>query len=68
MRKVKIKCSIHYPWVGVEDEEEIVEIDERELDTSITSTDIEEAALECIEEMLWNKISTSWEVIEDVEK
>ena len=68
MRKVKIKCSIHYPWVGVEDEEEIVEIDERELDTSITSTDIEEAALECIEEMLWNKVSTSWEVIEDVEK
>ena len=68
MRKVKIKCSIHYPWAGVEDEEEIVEIDERELDTSITSTDIEEAALECIEEMLWNKVSTSWEVIEDVEK
>ena len=68
MRKVKIKCSIHYPWIGVEDEEEIIEIDERDLDTSITDADIEEAALECIEEMLWNKVSTSWEVIEDVEK
>lgn len=68
MRKIKIKCSIHYPWVGVEDEEEIIEIDERDLDTSITDADIEEAALECIEEMLWDRISTSWEVIEDVEK
>lgn len=68
MRKVKIKCSIHYPWVGVEDEEEIIEIDERDLDTSITDADIEEAALECIEEMLWDRISTSWEVIEDVKE
>lgn len=68
MRKVKIKCSIHYPWIGVEDEEEIIEIDERDLDTSITDADIEEAALECIEEMLWDRISTSWEVIEDVKE
>lgn len=65
MRKVKIKCSIHYPWVGVEDEEEIIEINERELCTPITNKDIEEAALNCIEEMLWDRISTSWEVIED---
>lgn len=68
MRKVKIKCSIHYPWVGVEDEEEIIEIDERDLDTSITDADIEEAALECIEEMLWDRVSTSWEVVEDVKE
>lgn len=68
MRKVKIKCSIHYPWAGVEDEEEIIEINERELDTPITNTDIEEAALNCIEEMLWDRVSTSWEVVEDVKK
>ena len=68
MRKVKIKCSIHYPWVGVEDEEEIIEIDERDLDTSITDADIEKAALNCIEEMLWDRVSTSWEVVEDVKK
>ena len=68
MRKVKIKCSIHYPWVGVEDEEEIIEIDERDLDTSITNTDIEEAALNCIEEMLWDRVSTSCEVVEDVKE
>ena len=68
MRKVKIKCSIRYPWIGVEDEEENIEIDERELDTPITNADIEEAALNCIEEMLWDRVSTSWEVIEDVKE
>ncbi len=55
----KIKCSVHYPWAGVQDDEYIVEVDD-----NATEEEIEEAANEVINDLVWNRISAGWEEIE----
>lgn len=55
----KIKCTIHYPWAGIQDDECIVEIED-----DATEAVIEEIANETLEEMIWDRISGTWERIE----
>ena len=59
----KIKCEVHYPWGGIEPDIEYVEIDEEKYDTPITQKNLEEVAIECIEDMIWNRISACWKEV-----
>lgn len=55
----KIKCSVHYPWAGVKDDEYIVEVDD-----NATEEEIEETANEVLSDMIWSCVSASWKEIE----
>lgn len=55
----KIKCSIYYPWAGIEPDEYIFGIED-----DATEEEIEQAANETIMDLVFNKVSTSWEMVE----
>lgn len=60
---IKLKCEVHYPWAGIEPDIEYLEIDEEEYEVPLTQKDLEGIAMECIEEMVWNRVSVSWEEV-----
>lgn len=55
MRKVKV--GIDYPWCGVQPDEY-----EFEVEDSATKEEIEKIAIEYLNDMVWNRISTRVEV------
>jgi hypothetical protein len=57
----RIKCEIHYPWAGVEPDVEYLEINEEDY-IGLTDKEIEEMALETLQEMVWNRVGATWEV------
>ena len=56
---MKIKCTIHYPWAGIPDDEETIEID-----GDMSEMEKEEFANEILNDMVWNTLSSTWEEIE----
>ena len=54
----KIKYSVHYPFLGIEDDEYIFEVED-----NATEKEIEDIAQENIKELVFNRISTDWEEI-----
>lgn len=59
----KLKCEVHYPWAGIEPDIEYLEIEEERYATPLSQKDLEEMAMECIEEMVWNRVSAFWEEV-----
>ena len=59
----KLKCEVHYPWAGIESDIEYLEIEEKQYAAPLSQKDLEEMAMECIEEMVWNRVSVSWEEV-----
>ncbi len=55
----KIKCNVHYPWAGIEDDKYIIEVDD-----NTTAKEIDEVTEEVINDMVWNRISAGWEEID----
>ena len=47
----KIKCSVHYPWPGIEDDEYIFKVED-----DMTEKEIEHIAQEIIEELILNRV------------
>lgn len=56
---MKIECRISYPWATIPDDVEIVEMED-----DATKKEIEEFALNCIEDMIWNRIGYDWRVLD----
>lgn len=55
----KIKAYVCYPWAGVSDDEY-----EFEVEDDATDAEIDEIANEAINELVWNRLSGGWEVVE----
>lgn len=55
----KIKAYVSYPWAGISDDEY-----EFEVEDDATDAEIDEIANEAINELVWNKVSGGWEVVE----
>lgn len=55
----KIKAYVSYPWAGIPDDEY-----EFEVEDNTTDTEIDEIASEVINELIWNRVSGGWEVVE----
>jgi hypothetical protein len=53
-----IKCKVHYPWVGIQDDEEIIEVED-----NATEDEINEIVEEVAQEIFWDRISFGWEEI-----
>jgi hypothetical protein len=53
-----IKCSVRYPWAGIQNDEEIIEIDD-----NATEDDIEKIVEEVTQDIVWNRISIAWEEV-----
>lgn len=54
----KIKAYVSYPWACISDDEY-----EFEVEDDATDTEIDEIANEVINELVWNRISSGWEVV-----
>lgn len=54
----KIKAYVSYPWAGISDDEY-----EFEVEDDATDAEIDEIANEAIDDMVWNRLSCGWEVI-----
>lgn len=55
----KIKTYVSYPWAGISDDEY-----EFEVEDDATDAEIDEIANEAIDDMVWNRLSCGWEVVE----
>ena len=55
----KIKAYVCYPWASVSDDEY-----EFEVEDDATDAEIDEIANEAINELVWNRLSGGWEVVE----
>lgn len=55
----KIKAYVSYPWAGISDDEY-----EFEVVDDATDAEIDEIANEAINELVWNRVSSGWEVVE----
>lgn len=55
----KIKAYVSYPWAGISDDEY-----EFEVVDDATDAEIDEIANEAINELVWNRVSGGWEVVE----
>ena len=55
----KIKAYVSYPWAGISDDEY-----EFEVEDDATDAEIDEIANEAINELVWNRVSGGWEVVE----
>lgn len=51
----RYEAAIDYPWCGIPSDTH-----EFEVEDDATEEEIEEIALEVIQEMIWNRVSTSW--------
>lgn len=56
MRKIKI--SVHYPWYGIKDDKEVLEIDD-----NFTELEIEELVNEVSKDMIFDRVSVGWEEV-----
>lgn len=56
MRKIRVYVS--YPWAGISDDER-----EFEVEDDATDAEIDEIANEAIDDMVWNRLSCGWEVV-----
>ena len=54
---MRIQVKVEYPWAGVSDDVEEIEID--------NPNDLEEAVEETANEMVWNRVGYSYEILED---
>ena len=55
----KIRAYVSYPWAGISDDEY-----EFEVEDDATDAEIDEIANEVINELVWNRVSGGWEVVE----
>ena len=55
----RIKCSVYYPWPGIEDDEYTFEVED-----DATEEEVEQLANETLMDLVFNRISTNWEEIE----
>lgn len=55
----KIRAYVSYPWAGIPDDE-----CEFEVGDDATDAEIDEIANEAINELVWNRVSCGWEVVE----
>lgn len=53
-----IKCSVHYPWAGIQNDEEVIEIED-----DATNDEIEAIVEEVVQDIVWNRISIAWEKV-----
>lgn len=53
---MKVKVSVSYPWGGIPDDVEIIEVDE--------DCDVDEIAVETASEMVWNRVGVSYEILD----
>jgi hypothetical protein len=53
-----IKCSVHYPWAGIQNDEEVIEIED-----DATNDEIEAIVEEVVQDIIWNRISIAWEEV-----
>ena len=56
----KIICRVRYPWACIPADECIMEVEDHMAEWAI-----EQMAQQIIEEMVWDRVNTSWEVIEN---
>lgn len=54
----KFEARVSYPWAGIEDDVEVVELDD-----NISEEEVEIEMQEVLEEMIYNRLSTSWEEV-----
>lgn len=55
----KIRAYVSYPWAGIPDDKY-----EFEVEDDTTDAEIDEIANEAINELVWNRVSGGWEVVE----
>ncbi len=56
----RIRVYVNYPWTGIDDDEY-----EFEVDDETTEDEIADMANEAINDLVWNRLSSGWEVIEN---
>lgn len=55
----KIRVYVNYPWTGVANDE-----CEFEVEDNATDAEIDEMANEAINDIVWDRLSCGWEVVE----
>lgn len=56
---MKVRVRVSYPWAGIEDDIEIIEVDD--------AADVDAASVETANEMIWNRVGIDYEIIEEDE-